>query len=188
MKPLFSTTGSKPRLKKDPGYTNKKHIEIHTGYSEHSPRINPYKVNWHKYGKRLPPYKFMQSPGTFNALGKVKFLFPNRYSVYMHDTPEKALFARDIRAFSHGCVRLQRPIDMLKTFSEMDKRVDFEKSEKILKTNKKTPIRLSKPVPIDIIYLTAWADREGEIQFREDIYGYDRLQIETAKWLPATEK
>ena len=176
-----------PKLKRDPGYTKKKHIEIHTGYSEHSPEVNPYKVNWHKYGKRLPPYKFMQSPGKHNALGKVKFLFPNKYSVYMHDTPEKALFARDIRAFSHGCVRLHRPFDMLKTFSEIDPKIDYDKAQKILKTNKKTPIRLSRYVPIDIIYISAWVYENGEVQFRDDIYGYDELHIKTAKWLPSTK-
>jgi len=175
-----------PKLQKDPGYTNKKKIEIHTGYSEHSPEINPYKVNWHKYGRKLPPYKFMQSPGKHNALGKVKFLFPNKYSVYMHDTPEKALFSRDIRAFSHGCVRLHRPFDMLKTFSEIDPKIDYAKAEKILETNKKTPIRLSHHIPIDIIYISAWVDENGAVQFREDIYGYDKLHIETAKWLPST--
>jgi len=177
-----------PKLKRDPGYTNKKHIEIHTGYSEHSPRVNPYKVNWHKYGKHLPPYKFMQSPGDFNALGRVKFLFPNSYSVYMHDTPEKALFSKDIRAFSHGCIRLHRPIDMLKTFSEMDHKVNFEKAQEILKDTKKTPVRLSKSVPIDIIYISAWVDKEGEVQFREDIYGYDELHMQTAKWLPSAKE
>jgi len=177
-----------PKLKRDPGYTKKKKIEIHTGYSEHSPEVNPYKVNWHKYGKRLPPYKFMQSPGKHNALGKVKFLFPNSYSVYMHDTPEKALFAKDIRAFSHGCIRLHKPFKMLETFSKIDPKIDFSKAEKILETNKKTPIRLSKSVPIDVIYISAWADRNGTAQFREDIYGYDALHIKTAKWLPDTRE
>jgi len=178
-----------PKLQRNPGYANKSHIEIHTGYSEHSPRINPYKVNWHKYGKHLPPYKFMQSPGKRNALGKVKFLFPNQYSVYMHDTPEKALFARDIRAYSHGCIRLHRPVDMLKVFSQIDPQsVNYEKSLKILESNKNTPLRLSRSTPIDVIYLTAWADENGTAQFREDIYGYDALQIETAKWLPVAEQ
>ncbi len=176
-----------PKLKRNPGYAKHAHIEIHTGYSEHSPRVNPYKVNWHKYGKRLPPYKFMQSPGEHNALGKVKFLFPNRYSVYMHDTPEKALFSRDIRAFSHGCVRLGRPFDMLKTFADIDKNIDYDKAQNILKTNKKTALRLSEPIPIDIIYISAWADENGTAQFRDDIYGYDALQMETAKWLPASD-
>jgi murein L,D-transpeptidase YcbB/YkuD len=173
-----------PKLKRDPGYTKKKKIEIHTGYSEHSPEINPYKVNWHKYGKRLPPYKFMQSPGKHNALGKIKFLFPNQYSVYMHDTPEKALFAKDIRAFSHGCIRLHRPVDMLEAFSRMDPVIDYVKSKKILEGNKKTPMRLSRDIPIDVIYISAWVNEKGEVQFREDIYGYDDLHIQTAKWLP----
>jgi murein L,D-transpeptidase YcbB/YkuD len=106
----------------------------------------------------------------------------------MHDTPEKALFSKDIRAFSHGCIRLHRPIDMLKTFSEMDHKVNFEKAQEILKDTKKTPVRLSKSVPIDIIYISAWADKEGEVQFREDIYGYDELHMQTAKWLPSAKE
>jgi len=170
-----------PKLQKDPGYTRKKHIEIHTGYSEHSPRVNPYRVNWHKYGRRLPPYKFMQSPGEFNALGKVKYLFPNPYSVYMHDTNEKHLFVKDIRALSHGCVRLHRPFDLLETFSKIEPKIDYEKSEEILEENKKTPYRLSKTIPVDIIYLTTWVNSEGDVEFRSDIYGYDQLQMDTEK-------
>ena len=173
-----------PKLQKNPGYAARNHIEIHKDWSEHSPTIDPYKVDWKKYGRKLPPWHFMQSPGPKNALGKVKFLFPNPYSVYMHDSPEKALFSRDIRAYSHGCVRLHRPIDMLGTFTQIDPKIDFDRSKKILKKNVKTPLRLSRSVPIDIIYLTAWVDEDGMVQFREDIYGYDELQMETAKWFP----
>jgi murein L,D-transpeptidase YcbB/YkuD len=173
-----------PKLQKNPGYAKKSHIEIHKGWSQHSPSVDPYKVDWKKYGKKLPPWHFMQSPGEKNALGKVKFLFPNPYSVYMHDSPEKALFGRDIRAFSHGCVRLHRPIDMLQTFTQIDPKIDFAHSEKILAKNVNTPMRLKRSVPIDIIYLSAWVDEEGVVQFREDIYGYDELQMETAKWFP----
>ncbi|MEA3417962.1 MAG: L,D-transpeptidase family protein [Campylobacterota bacterium] len=165
-----------PKLQKDPHYTNKKNIEIHTGYSEHSPRVNPLDVNWHKYGRKLPPYKFMQSPGEFNALGKIKYLFPNKYAVYMHDTNERNLFSKDVRALSHGCVRLHKPVDLLETFSTMDPKIDFEKSTVVLEENIKTPLRLSNSVPVDIIYLTTWVDRDGTIQFRDDIYGYDKLQ------------
>ena len=167
-----------PKLKKNAGYTNKKHIEIHTGYSEHSPRVNPYKVNWHKYGRRLPPYKFMQSPGKHNALGKVKYLFPNKYSVYMHDTNEPYLFVKDVRALSHGCIRLHKPFELLETFSKIDSKINFEKAQKILEKNKKTPIRLSRSIPIDIIYLTTWVDFDGTVEFRDDIYGYDKIQLE----------
>jgi len=170
-----------PKLKKDAGYTNKKKIEIHTGYSEHSPRVNPYKVNWHKYGRRLPPYKFMQSPGEHNALGKVKYLFPNKYSVYMHDTNQRYLFVKDYRALSHGCVRLQKPFELLETFAKIEPKMDYEKSKKILETNKKTPFRLSKTIPVDIMYLTAIVTQEGMIMFHDDVYGYDKMQLATSK-------
>jgi len=170
-----------PKLKKDPGYTNKKKIEIHTGYSEHSPRVNPYKVNWHKYGRRLPPYKFMQSPGIHNALGKVKYLFPNKYSVYMHDTNEPYLFVKDYRALSHGCIRLNKPFELLDTFAKIEPNIDAEKSKAILKNNKKTPYRLKKTIPVDIIYLTAVVNTDGTVVFSDDVYGYDQMQLDTKK-------
>ncbi len=170
-----------PKLQKNPNYTNTKKIEIHTGYSEHSPKVNPTTVNWHHYGPKLPPYKFMQSPGVHNALGKVKYLFPNPYAVYMHDTNQPYLFSKDVRALSHGCVRLHKPVDLLETFSVMDSRIDFAKSTKVLENNVKTPLRLSNSIPVDIIYLTTWVDGDGTIQFRDDIYGYDKLQLATAK-------
>ncbi len=170
-----------PKLKKDPGYTNKKKIEIHTGYSEHSPKVNPYKVNWHKYGRKLPPYKFMQSPGEHNALGKVKYLFPNKYSVYMHDTNQHYLFVKDYRALSHGCVRLQKPFELLETFAEIEPKIDGEKTKNILEKNKKTPYRLTNSIPVDIVYLTALVDKDGTVMFFDDVYGYDTLQLKFSK-------
>jgi murein L,D-transpeptidase YcbB/YkuD len=166
-----------PKLQKDPNYTDSKKIEIHTGYSEHSPLINPHSINWYKYNKRIPPYKFMQEPGIFNALGKVKYLFPNKYSVYMHDTNERYLFSKDKRALSHGCIRLHKPFELLETFSMIDHNVNYEKSKKILEENKKTPMRLSNSLPIDTIYLTSWVDTDGVVEFRNDIYGYDEMQL-----------
>jgi len=170
-----------PKLKKDPDYTNKKKIEIHTGYSEHSPKVNPYKVNWHKYGRKLPPYKFMQSPGEHNALGKVKYLFPNKYAVYMHDTNQRNLFVKDYRALSHGCVRLGKPFDLLETFADIEPNIDHERSKDILIKNKKTPYRLKHAVPVDLVYLTALVDIDGTIRFSEDVYGYDKMQLEVSK-------
>lgn len=167
-----------PKLKKNRNYTNSKKIEIHTGYSEHSPKVNPHNVNWHKYGRRLPPYKFMQSPGKHNALGKIKYLFPNKYSVYMHDTNQPNLFSKDVRSLSHGCVRLHKPVELLETFSTMDTKIDFEKAQATLEHNKKTPLRLSHSIPIDMIYLTTWVEDDGVVAFRDDIYGYDKMQLE----------
>jgi len=170
-----------PKLKKDPGYTNKKRIEIHTGYSEHSPKVNPYKVNWYKYGRKLPPYKFMQSPGEKNALGKVKYLFPNKYAVYMHDTNQRYLFVKDYRALSHGCVRLGKPFELLETFAEIEPKIDAERSKEILEENKKTPYRLTNSVPVDIVYLTALVMKDGTVMFFDDVYGYDKMQLEVSK-------
>ena len=170
-----------PKLKKNSNYTNSKHIEIHKGYSEHSPKVNPHNVNWHKYGRKLPPYRFMQSPGTFNALGKIKYLFPNKYAVYMHDTNQPQLFSKDVRSLSHGCVRLHQPVELLETFSIMDPKIDFEKAQKTLEHNKKTPLRLSHSIPVDTTYLTTWVEEDGTVAFRDDIYGYDKMQLATRK-------
>ncbi len=170
-----------PKLQKNPNYTNSKNIEIHTGYSEYSPLVDPHSINWNKYGKRIPAYKFMQSPGSFNALGKVKYLFPNRYSVYMHDTNERYLFDKYQRALSHGCIRLHKPFELLESFSTIDRRVDYQKSKMILEENTKTPLRLSNSIPIDTLYLTSWADKDGMVEFRNDIYGYDEMQLSTLK-------
>ena len=170
-----------PKLQKDPGYTNKKKIEIHTGYSEHSEQINPHSVNWQKYGKKLPPYRFMQSPGEHNALGKVKYLFPNKYAVYMHDTNQRYLFVKDYRALSHGCVRLSKPFDLLETFADIEPNIDNEKSKRILKENKKTAYRLKQAIAVDIVYLTVLADIDGTIRFSNDVYGYDKMQLDVSK-------
>jgi murein L,D-transpeptidase YcbB/YkuD len=170
-----------PKLQKDPGYTNKKNIEIHTGYSEHSPKVDPHKVNWHQYGRKLPPYRFMQSPGEKNALGKVKYLFPNKYSVYMHDTNQRYLFVKDYRALSHGCVRLGKPFELLETFAEIEPKIDAERSKEILDENKKTPYRLSKSIPVDIVYLTTLVGKDGTVMFYDDVYGYDKMQLDGSK-------
>jgi len=101
----------------------------------------------------------------------------------MHDTPTKKLFKRSKRAFSHGCIRLQKPRALLKTFSTFNANVDFNKSQKILKGKKKSFISLEEKVPVDVIYLTAWIDYDGNLQFRNDIYGYDTMQLKSfRKW------
>ncbi len=121
--------------------------------------------------------------GNHNALGKVKFLFPNEFSVYMHDTPTKNLFNRNVRSFSHGCIRLSQPIELLETFSTFNETVDFEKSKERLEGVDKAFLYLKEQVPVDVIYLTAYVDYDGVLQFRNDIYGYDKMQLQSfRKW------
>ncbi len=173
-----------PKLMRNPNAMTKKGIEIRTGWGSNAKKINPATVNWAKYRySKGVPFRFAQVPGSRNALGKVKFLFPNKYAVYMHDTPTKPLFRRTKRAFSHGCIRLQKPRELLKTFSTFNSNINFEKSQKILKGKTKTHIKLEQTVPIDVVYLTAWVDYDGKLQFRNDIYHYDKMQLKSfRKW------
>ena len=173
-----------PKLVRNSNAMKKKGIEIYSGWGKDAKKIKASSVDWaqYRYSKTVP-YRFAQVPGARNALGKVKFLFPNKFSVYMHDTPTKKLFKRSKRAFSHGCIRLQKPRELLKTFASFNSNLSFEKSTKILKGKKKTYTSLQEKVPVDIIYLTAWIDYDGNLQFRNDIYGYDAMQLKSfRKW------
>jgi len=173
-----------PKLLKNSNAMAKKGIEISTGWGKNAKKIKASSVDWaqYRYSKGVP-FRFAQVPGPRNALGKVKFLFPNKYAVYMHDTPSKSLFNRSRRAFSHGCIRLQKPRELLKTFASFNSNIDFNKSQKILKGKDKTYMALKKPVPVDVVYLTAWVDYDGKLQFRNDIYNYDKMQLKSfRKW------
>ncbi len=173
-----------PKIFKDPNAMAKEKIEIYTSWGPNAKKVPAGSVNWgqYRYSKTVP-YRFAQTPGYHNALGKVKFLFPNQFSVYMHDTPGKNLFKNNIRAFSHGCIRLSKPIELLETFSTFNDNVDFEKAQERLEGKKKEFLPLTEKVPVDVVYLTAYVDYDGVLQFRNDIYGYDKMQLQSyRKW------
>ena len=173
-----------PKLMRNPNAMAKQGIEIRAGWGKDAQKVSGGSVNWsqYRYSKTMP-YRFAQVPGYKNALGKVKFLFPNKFSVYMHDTPTKHLFKKNKRAFSHGCIRLQQPRELLRTFSTFNDNVDFDKSQKILKGKKNSYIKLQEKVPVDVVYLTAWVDYDGKLQFRNDVYKYDEMQLKSfRKW------
>jgi len=169
-----------PKLLKNPYALKKQNIEIRNGWGKNASKVDPASVDWGAYRySKVVPYRFAQMPGYKNALGKIKFLFPNRFSVYMHDTPTKSLFKRHKRAFSHGCVRLEKPRELLKTFAAIDNSIDLEKAFEILKGKKNTTLKLQKPIPVDIVYLTAYVDYDGNLQFRNDVYNYDTMQLKS---------
>jgi len=120
--------------------------------------------------------KLYQKPGRKNALGVVKFLFPNKFSVYMHDTPAKSLFNRNVRAFSHGCIRLEKPLALL---NELGYTYD---------TKRHKWITLEKQIPVYVEYHTVWVDDDGIVQFRNDIYGYEKKLFSKAAYRPASAK
>lgn len=169
-----------PKLLKNPNAMAKEGIEIRKGWGKDAVKVDGGSVDWsaYRYSKTMP-FHFAQVPGYKNALGKVKFLFPNQFSVYMHDTPTKHLFTKNTRAFSHDCIRLQKPRELLKTFSTFNDSVDFAKSQKRLKGRKKAYLKLDHQVPVDVVYLTAYVDYDGVLNFRNDVYGYDKMQLQS---------
>ena len=166
-------------LIKDPHYYERQHKYLYKGWGPNSEKINPATVNWKQYkgNKKRIPYHFMQEPGSRNALGKIKFLFPNKYSVYIHDTPGKRYFFRDVRALSHGCMRIQKPRELLEALSLYNSNINVDSIMKRLGTNDNKHIGLRRKIPVDITYLTSFVDDYGNLHFRRDIYGYDRLQL-----------
>ena len=169
-----------PKLLRNPNAMVKQGIEIRAGWGKNAEKVSGGSVDWsqYRYSKTMP-YRFAQLPGYKNALGKVKFLFPNKFSVYMHDTPTKHLFKKNRRAFSHGCIRLEKPRELLRTFSTFNDNIDFDKSQKVLKGKKNSYLKLQEKVPVDVVYLTAWVDYDGKLQFRNDVYKYDEMQLKS---------
>ena len=115
-----------------------------------------------------------QLPGKDNALGKVKFLFPNSFNIYFHDTPAKSLFEQDKRAYSHGCIRLSEPFKLLNYLLKDDKDWDQAHIDSALNTGDEKFVKLKHPVPVLITYYTAWVDDNGALHFADDIYGHDK--------------
>ncbi|HXI00962.1 MAG TPA: L,D-transpeptidase family protein [Sphingobacteriaceae bacterium] len=118
-----------------------------------------------------------QKPGAKNSLGKVKFMFPNKYNIYFHDTPSKTLFTRTSRAFSHGCIRLSQPFELAKYLLKDQSGWTDEAIQRAMNAGSEKWVALDKPVPVVISYNTAWVDSEGTVHFRDDIYGHDKKEM-----------
>ncbi|WP_413827211.1 L,D-transpeptidase family protein [Tateyamaria sp.] len=147
-----------------------RHIEITDSKGR---KVNRSNVNFSKYTERTFPFSMRQPPSKGNALGLVKFMFPNQYNIYLHDTPAKNLFGREVRAYSHGCVRLADPFDF--AYALLAKQTSDPEGffQAKLATGKEARVNLKSPVPVHIIYRTAFTTPKGHTQFRRDIYGRD---------------
>ncbi|PKV76229.1 L,D-transpeptidase family protein [Pontibacter ramchanderi] len=168
-----------PILKRNPGYLAKRDMELfrHTALGGWQ-KISPWSVDWSTVTAANFNYRIVQVTGQYNELGHLKFLFHTRVSQYLHDTNDKHLFASEKRAFSHGCIRLQHPEELALYLLQERSGMSEQRIEKVIATDKdEYYIRLKKPVPLIIVYLTAWADEFSVIQFREDIYGYDKSEV-----------
>jgi L,D-transpeptidase YcbB len=129
-------------------------------------------INWSAYSGSSFPFTLRQDPGPANALGRVKFMFPNRYLVYLHDTPSRELFNESARAFSSGCIRIQHPFELADLLLA-DRSWNSDSTDRTLATRRTRTVRLRRPVPVLLLYWTAWVDDQSRVNFRSDIYGRD---------------
>ena len=157
-----------PKIRKDPSYFSEEHFTVMTDWK--APPLDPATVDW--ASPQVASYKFRQEPGPFNALGVVRINMPNKYSVYMHDTPLKQLFSQSARAFSSGCVRVEM-VQELVAWLLGGKGWTLEKVQAQIDSGKKIDVKLPAPVPVHFVYLTAFVGANGLAQFRPDIYGRD---------------
>lgn len=160
-----------PALRKNPEYLKQHNMEVYTGSGK---VIASTHINWHLYKGYDFPYNIRQKPGRNNALGRVKFLFPNEYNIYLHDTPAKNLFAQPVRAFSHGCIRIQEPIKLARYLLQNDPEWPEEKIMAAVDRDAEEQVTLKEKIPVFIAYFTAFVNTEGRIHFREDIYKHDK--------------
>jgi L,D-transpeptidase YcbB len=160
-------------VQKNPRYLEEQHIEVLQGPGYNSPAIDPGKIDWSQVTAKDLTYRFRQMPGKWNALGTLKFLFPNEYDVYLHDTPAKSLFAADMRAFSHGCTRIEKPLDLAEYLLRDDPQWSRKEIEAAIEKGDGQVVRIPRPLNVHFLYLTAWVDEDNVVQFRNDIYGRD---------------
>ncbi len=158
-----------PRIRKDPDYLSRNNMSVVTTSVK---IVDPSTIDWAATATKGFPYMIRQEPGPHNALGRVKFIFPNKYMVYLHDTPSKGLFARTERAFSHGCIRTQNPFE-LATLLLDDQGWDRARVDRVVASKKNTRVNLKDPITVMLLYWTAQADAEGTVFFRRDVYDRD---------------
>ena len=179
--PTISRKDILPRLKRDPLSLKDDGIRVLSGWGENEREIDPESVDWRRVSAKNLPYHFRQDPGPQNALGQVKFMFPNRFSVYLHDTPARELFDRAQRDFSSGCIRVQRPQDLAVHLLLEDPAWTPERVAEAMNSGTEQTVSLPRALPVHLYYLTAWVDDDGELQFREDIYGRDKALIDALR-------
>ncbi|SFV66255.1 Peptidoglycan-binding domain 1 [hydrothermal vent metagenome] len=166
-----------PTLMEEPDYMEKHNIHVFKGWKDKKEiknfdisKLFPYKDE----SKGHIPYRFVQFPGDDNALGRIKFMFPNKYSVYLHDTDNKSLFARRYRVYSSGCMRIQKPFELLEALKPHLKKKDIKHIDNLRNSLKTATLRFTKAVPVQTAYFTVFS-RNGLTYFRKDIYGYDKF-------------
>jgi L,D-transpeptidase YcbB len=158
-----------PAVKRDPGYLARHRIRV---IDANGREVSPSSVDWSRYRTSIP-YQLRQDPGPDNSLGLVKIMFPNPYLVYLHDSPAKSLYDRDERAFSSGCIRVARPFELTELVLNDPAQWNAAAIQSVIDSGKTRTVNLAKPIPVLILYWTAQPTPDGQIVFRNDVYGRD---------------
>jgi murein L,D-transpeptidase YcbB/YkuD len=168
----IATEETLEKIQKDPNFLAKENMKVLTA-GQTGEAVNPASIDWLALSENNFPYRLRQEPGPRNPLGRIKFMFPNKHSVYLHDTSDPQLFRKERREFSHGCIRIEKPMEMAAFVMKGNKEWPIEKIKAVLKTKETTVANLSKPIPVHILYFTAWGNGDGTTHFLEDIYRRD---------------
>ncbi len=166
-----------PSWQEDSDYLSKHDLRVVTGWTQPRQELAPDQVDLSRLYRGKEYLRFWQPPGEKNALGRVKFLFPNPHSVYLHDTPTRNLFENESRAFSSGCIRLEKPLQLAQTLLSSSGTLNSSSIDEILDRKQTKAIRLRQPVPLYLTYWTAWLDEDQVLNFGEDIYRQDSVEL-----------
>jgi murein L,D-transpeptidase YcbB/YkuD len=166
-----------PMIEKDPDYLLRQNIEVVRVSGKRTEVVDPESVDWQEVADS-PQYQLRQKPGAGNSLGLVKFMFPNEFNVYLHDTPADNLFDRLTRSLSHGCVRLEKPAELAAYVLQDQPEWTPEKIRRAMHAEQEKDVKLRTELPVHIFYFTAWPTANGTIDLFEDVYGYDAKQQE----------
>ena len=172
-------------IKKDPNYLTAQNMKVLKGWGHSEVEIDPETIDWSKITESNLTYRFRQEPGPRNALGHIKFMLPNKFDVYLHDTPARRLFSENMRAFSHGCTRIEKPIELAEYLLRDNPGWSRERLLAAIETGVEQKVMIPRPINVHFLYLTAWVDDEGTIEFRNDIYGRDKLLDEAMRKKPS---
>jgi len=159
-----------PGMRKDPQYMAKRKMRLLTFSGQEVPVSS---VDWSKVSAAGFPYMVRQDPGEHNSLGLVKFMFPNKHHVYIHDTPARSLFEREDRALSYGCIRIQKPVELAKLLLQHDERWTDDRIHTAMRQSREQVVNLNRKIPVVILYLTYWTNSNGRMFFRRDVYNRD---------------
>lgn len=162
-----------PIIRKNPLYLTQQHIKVFENWGENAPEINPVVIDWYRVSPGNFPYRLRQDPGPSNALGRIKFMFPNKFSIYLHDTPQRSLFKRATRDFSSGCIRIEKPVELAKYLLQNDPQWHSQRIAETIQSGVTTVVYIKDPIPVHLLYWTAWVTETGTIHFGNDIYDRD---------------